>query len=136
MGFEEFDRTKAAYGRKPNVTIQPRGLISINQSAYRKMGEPEYVVLMFDREERLVGIKGTSDTEKGYRVRVATRPGSPAVISGSAFLNYYDLNLDETRKWTPTFDGGVLILDFKDPGRTVGNRASGGGDGPADEDDE
>ena len=136
MGFEVFDKSKAAYGRKPNVTIQPRGLISINQSAYRKMGEPKFVVLMYDREERLIGIGPTSDADKGYRVRVANRSGSPATISGSAFFNYYDLGVDETQRWAPTFDEGLLIVDLKVPGRTVGNHPTGGGDDPVDDEDE
>ena len=133
MPFEVFDKKKAVYGRSPNVTIQPRGLISINQSAFRKMGEPELVVLMYDREENRVGIVGTNDEDKGYRVRVAARLGSPAVVSGSAFLNYYDIIPSETRRWAPTFEDQIMIIDFKTPGRTVGNRPAREDDDPVNE---
>lgn len=133
MPFEVFDKTKAVYSRTPNVTIQPRGLISINQSAFRKMGEPKLIVFMYDREDKRVGIAGTDDDVKGYRVRVATRTGSPAVVSGSAFLNYYEISPSETRRWAPTFEGQTLVLDLKTPGRTVGNQSVSDAEDPTDD---
>lgn len=113
MPFEVFDKSKALYGRSPNVTIQaPRGLISINQSAYHRIGRPMFVDLLFDPEERIIGIRPGSDVD-GHRVRVADQPGSPAVISGTAFTKYYDINTDVTRRWEPTFDGETLLVDLK-----------------------
>ncbi len=137
MGFEVFDKSKAAYGRAPKVSVQPRGMISINQSAYRKMGNPEFVILMYDPAAGIVGIQGTDDENRGFRVRLASRSGSPAVLSASAFFNYYDLASNESRSWTPSFDNDVLIIDLKDSNRrgampsAIGNR----GDGRVDVED-
>ena len=136
MGFEVFDRSKAVYGRAPKVTAAPRGMISINQSAYRKMGNPAFVLLMFDAENGRIGIKGTSDEREGFKVRVATRPGSPAVLSASTFFNYYDITSTESRSWTPTFDNDVLIIDLKDAGRPASTPRARGDDDAVDEDAE
>lgn len=122
MPFEVFDKSKALYGRSPNVTIQaPRGLISINQSAYHRIGRPEFVDLMFDGDERLIAIRPGNE-ETGHRVRVADQPGSPAVISGTAFTKYYDINTEQTRRWEPSFDGQMLIIDLKQPPKPAGQR--------------
>lgn len=128
MGFEVFDKSKAVYGRAPKVTVQPRGMISINQSAYRKMGNPDFVILMYDRDKGLVGIQGTDDEKQGFKIRVASRPGSPAVFSASAFFNYYDLASNESRSWTPSFDTDVLIIDLKDSGHQASTPSSKGDD--------
>lgn len=122
MPFEIFDRSKSVYGRSPNVTIQARGIFSINQAAYRRMGEPRYVYLMYDPDQRLIGIQGTTDDQGGHKVRVADQAGAAAVISGTAFTKYYDIDTTESLRWEPRFDGDVLIVDLKVPGRPIGSR--------------
>lgn len=124
MAFEVFRKSDAVYGRSPNVTVQPQGLMSINQGAYFRMGSPRLVLLMYDRENSLIGVQGTENAEDGHKVRVAKRPGSPAIVSASAFFNFYGIAPSETRRWTPLFEDEVLIIDLKDPGRTVGKRKS------------
>lgn len=135
MPFERFDKSKALYGRSPNVTIQaPRGLISINQSAYHRLGRPAFVELLFDPEERLIAIQ-PGDADDGHRVRVADQPGAPAVISGTAFSKYYDIDTTVSRRWEPTFDGQMLIVDLKQPPKNAPERRRSSPDENGDDDD-
>jgi len=120
MPFEKFDRSKAVYGRKPNVTIQARGIISINQSAYRRMGSPGFVDLYFDPESNRIGIQGTTDADSGLNVRVADQPGAAAVIGGTSFTKYYDIDTRQSRRWEPEFEGDMLIIDLNTEGRLTG----------------
>ncbi len=122
MGYELFDRTKAVYGRSPNVTIQARGIFSINQSAYRRLGEPRFVHLMYDVENRLIGVQPTDDEERGHKVRVADQPGASAVVSGTAFTKYYDIDTTRSLRWEPIFEDGMLVIDLKVPGRPIGGK--------------
>lgn len=133
MGFERFDKRKAVYGRSPNVTIQVRGIISINQAAFRRMGEPNHVDLLYDVEQKLIGIVGTDDPNTGHNVRVADQSGAPAVISGTAFTRYYDIDTSESKRWEPMFDGPMLIVDLKQPGRPIGSRRTRQSDSDDDE---
>lgn len=134
LAFEKFEKSQAVLGRKPNVTIQARGLISINQSAYMRMGRPEVVDLMFDPDDKLIGIVKAEDPEEGHRVRVADQKGASAVISGTAFTNYYGIPNTESLRWEPRFDGEMLIIDLNIPGKPIGSRRTRTDEDPDDED--
>lgn len=133
LSFEKFERSKAVLGRKPNVTIQARGIISINQSAYVRIGSPEYVDLFYDPHENLIGIQRAEDREEGHRVRVADQKGASAVVSGTAFTNYYGIPNKESLRWEPSFRGQMLIVDLNTPGKPIGTRRKQEVDQPQDE---
>ena len=131
MGYEVFKKSQAVMGRRPNVTVAARGLISINPSAYRLMGEPEYVDLLFDRDRNLVAIRPSDDEENGHKVRQAARSGSPAVVSGTAFMRYYGIDAPVSRRWEPKVEEGMLVIDLNEASRPTGrSRAA------AEEDDD
>ena len=70
MPFEEFAKkltrpTAAAY-----VTIQKRGVIGLNRTAFKALGEPKAVTLLFDSEDQIVGFRAAALTnEHAYAVR-------------------------------------------------------------------
>jgi hypothetical protein len=134
MGFEKFGKSKAVLGRTPNVTIQARGIISINKAAYVRIGSPEFVDLLYDEDEELIGIRPAEDPKDGHRVRVAGQQGASAVVSGTAFTNYYGIPNKESLRWEPSFDGDMLVIDLKAPGRPIGSRRTRQEGDDADED--
>jgi hypothetical protein len=124
MPFETFKRQRAKPGGGPELTIQRRGTFSLNQAAYEALGRPQVVELLYDVEERLVGIrKVDTDTPHGYVVRPLGR-GSTHLISGTAFTNWYDIETLVARRWSATVsEDGMLVIDLKQPGaETVSNR--------------
>lgn len=124
MPFETFKRQRSKPGSGPEVTIQRRGTFSLNAQAYEGLGEPEAVELLYDREDRLIGVRKVSpDTRHAYAVRPLNR-GRTWLFSGQAFLKWYGIESPVARRWAVTFEDGTLILDLKQPGEEAqANRA-------------
>ena len=118
MGFETFKRQRLTPAREPYVTIQRKGIFSLNRAAYEALGSPESVELLYDRDERLIGIhKVDPSMDHAYIVR--TQRGANWLISGRAFMNYYEVDVSEPRRRMAQMQGDVLVVDLKEPGTVV-----------------
>jgi hypothetical protein len=128
MKFEVFDKRLAPLTKAPVVTIQKRGVISLNRAAYALIGEAATVELLYDRDERVIGIRPVADdVPHGYPVRPqsTTKTTGPLLIAGTAFTQFYGVDTATTRRWTPTMLDNILCIDLKQPGTPiVGNRSS------------
>ncbi|MDQ6934278.1 MAG: hypothetical protein M3130_03155 [Actinomycetota bacterium] len=132
-GFETFTRRLVPLAREPRLTIQKRGTISLNRSAYAVLGSPEAVELLFDRDRSIVGLRSVVPTcAHAYPVRSATGNGAgPFVVSALAFVKYFGIGIETSMRWDAYLDGDVLCADLGSPGtRVTSNRASTRGDGP------
>lgn len=133
MPFETFKRHRAPSTREPALTIQKRGALSFNSAAYEALGSPKHVELLYDREERLIGIrKTTAAAAHGYPVRGVGKNEATHVVSGKAFLSFYGIPRDVARRWMAEERDGMLVIDLKQPGTEVtghGSRAHKGGGG-------
>lgn len=126
MAFEVFDKRNASLRKAPSVTIQRRGIISVNRAAFQLMGSPECVELMYDRSNEVVGLRGSgSDVPHSYSVRAATRNAStgPVMVAGSAFTKFYDIDTSVSRRFAARMDDGVLCVDLDRGTEIVGNRS-------------
>jgi hypothetical protein len=129
MAFETFKRQRQRPSDDPYVTIQKKGVISLNLASYTALGSPEAVELLYDREERLVGLRKVDPSvEHAYIVRGLGRGKVDTnwLISGTAFAQYYGIKADSARRWKAKVveDAEMLIVDLKEPGtEVVGNRA-------------
>lgn len=131
MAFETFKRQRAPLTTEPAVTIQKRGTFSLNAPAFEALGSPEYLELLFDRDERLIGLRGAdSNVSHAYLVRPLGKGGTTQMVSGTAFLAYYGIQFDTARRWIARRHEDMLVIDLKEPGVEVtGSRtkpASGG----------
>lgn len=126
MAFEVFDKRLTPLAKAPTVTIQMRGIITLNRAAYALMNEPSTVELLYDKEQDVIGIREVSDdTPHGYSVRPqnANKDSGPLVIAGTAFTQYYSIDTSTSRRWTPELRDGVLCIDVRRGGVEVrGNR--------------
>ncbi|MDQ2959078.1 MAG: hypothetical protein M3Y42_19245 [Actinomycetota bacterium] len=124
--FEVFTRRLVPLKKTPLVTIQKRGTISLNKSAYAALGEPEAVELLYDRDERVIGLRPAEPTlEHAYPVRSATGKGAgPFVISAIAFTKFYDIDTGESLRWQAQLIENVLCIDLDSTATPVtSNRA-------------
>lgn len=124
--FEVFTKRLVPLKKTPLVTIQKRGTISLNKSAYSALGEPEAVELLYDRDERIVGLRAAeSSLEHAYPVRSATGRGSgPYIISAIAFTKFYDIDTEQSLRWRAHLVEDVLCIDLDSTGTPVtSNRA-------------
>lgn len=120
MPFEVFKRQRAPVSTEPAVTIQKRGTLSLNAAAYESLEAPEAVELLYDRSERLIGMrKANPSTDHAYAVRPLGKGGRNWLISGRSFSAYYGIPTESARRWSARVDEGMLIVDLKQPGTQV-----------------
>jgi hypothetical protein len=78
---------------QPFVTIQKKGVISLNRAAFEALESPESVELLYDHDECRVALrKGDPSVEHTYHVRAPVQNHATWVISCSAFVNYYEID--------------------------------------------
>jgi hypothetical protein len=117
--FEIYRRERSPVAKAPAVTLTHRGQLSLNEPAYTALGSPEAVELMYSRSNRLIGIRPVDPGEPhAYKPRTATKNNGhgPHVVSGSAFMNFFGIQPDQTRRYSVTVEDGILTIDLKKPG--------------------
>jgi hypothetical protein len=121
--FQVFDKRAVPISGEPMVTIQRKGPISINKIAFHAMGEPPFVELLYDPDERIVGFRPLKkQLPHAYPVRVQGR-SSTFLIAGHAFLKFYDIPNEVSTRYVAEMFGDVLGVDLKKKGIEVtGNR--------------
>ncbi|PVX59710.1 hypothetical protein [Rhodococcus globerulus] len=127
MAFEVFDKRNTALGRSPSVTVQRKGIFSLNRAAHSLLNEAGTVELLFDKEDGIIGMRPVGDeVAHGYAVRPQsqTRDTGPVLVAGTAFTLYFDIDTSISRRYTPHLIDGVLCLNLKTDGvEIVGNRS-------------
>lgn len=119
MPFEVFNKRNAPLTKSPSVTIQKRGLMSLNRAAFALLGEPKAVELLFDRDDRVIGLR---PVDEGAAHAYPLRPQSskqdtgPLMVAGTAFTQYYEIDTSISRRWVPTLQEGILCIDLKQEG--------------------
>lgn len=122
MAFEVYAKGSAPIATVPSLTIQKRGLISINRAAYRLLGDPVAVELMWDKERQLVGLRSVPiESPNAYPVRpqASNSTTGPLLIAGNLFTRYIGLDTTEAHRWVPRLEDGILVVDLSTPGGKV-----------------
>jgi hypothetical protein len=122
--FEQFTRRLIPLGKEPMVTMQKRGSLALNASAYLAMGSPKAVHLLYDRVEQIIGIRSADpDDPDSYPPRALPKRGEtgPHVVTAAAFTTHYGIDTTP-RRYTAFFKDGILCIDLKQPNGTEGNQ--------------
>jgi len=125
MGFEVFEKSSAPLTRIPSVTVQRRGLISLNRAAWKLLDDAAFVELLFDPQERVIGLRPTSETNpNAYPVRPqgsnANSDKGPVLIAGQLFTKYYGIDTEQAMRYVgPQVQDGILCVDLKSEGQKV-----------------
>lgn len=127
--FETFTKRLVPLAKAPYVTIQKRGTMSFNHSAFVALGSPEAIELLYDRDERIIGVRAVHPgVEHAYPIR-ATGGGKADsgtwMVSGRAFAQYYGIDTEVSRRYAAVMDNGVLCIDLKDEGTVVTSNRNG-----------
>ncbi|MFX1757506.1 hypothetical protein [Rhodococcus sp. As11] len=125
MGFEVFDKRMAPLAKAPSVTIQKRGIFSINKAAHKLIGEPASVELLFDKEKKIIALR-ESDQPHAYAIRPqsARKDTGQVIMSATAFTQFYDIDTTISRRYKPYEQDGMLCIDLNGPSvEVVGNRS-------------
>ena len=128
MPFETFSRRHMRPGGEPFLTIQRKGVFSLNRAAFEALGSPDAVELLYDSEARLIGLrKVDGGLEHAYAVRRLGRGGTEStfLVSGTAFTNYYGIETPASIRRSGRMEGDMMVIDLNDPGTEVkSNRRS------------
>lgn len=126
MPFEIFDKRMTPLAKAPSVTIQKRGVISLNKAAHDLVGNAQTVELLFDRDRQVMALRATDDSSPhAYAVRSGSKRGpGQAIVSATAFTQHYGIDTAATRRWKPFVEDGMLCVDLTTEGTLItGNRA-------------
>jgi hypothetical protein len=122
--FEVFMGRASPILRDAALTIYPRGLVSLNRAGCKALGEPEAVELLFDRTERLIGLRGVSaQVPHAYPLRTQAASSS-VLVSGRAFARHFGISTDVARRYPAKMIGDVLAAHVKE-GVPTGRHALG-----------
>jgi len=114
MPFEVFNRRSVPRSADPFLTIQKRGICSMNFSAFQALGgtatdEHMAVELLFDREQRIIGIRKSADAPNSYIIRKLDKSKS-YVLSASAFMVYYKVDTTASKRYRCQHENGMLTI--------------------------
>lgn len=115
MGFEVYKKGSAPTSSVPAVTIQKRGNISLNKAAYKLMGSPEGVELLWDAENRTIGLRGaalTSPNAYPARPQSSNSDRGPYLIAGAMFMRYIGEDVSVARRWVPELVDDILCVNL------------------------
>lgn len=123
MGFEVFDKRHAPMRGAPSVTVQKRGIVSINGPAHKIIEGSRVVELLFDRTRRVMAIRPAESSTRTYELREPSKSGQ-TLLSATAFMDVYEVDTSVSRRYEPFEEDGMLCLDFNGEYTEVrGNRA-------------
>lgn len=130
-GFQEFDRRAAPVNATPLVTLQKRGLMSLNRTAFELIGQPTAVTLLYHPERRLIGLRSTDpNNPRAYPMRRQggrESSGGSFLVAGTAFTVHHQIPTDVARRYVAKLVGDVLMIDLNDDAPVVtGPRAKDG----------
>ena len=98
--FVEFSRESSRSSHDdPMFTVQRRGLISLNQAAFKALGEPATVALLFDADEGIVALRKVPRTHpNGYHVRKQGQSQS-YLVAGQGFASFNKIDTEMSRRF-------------------------------------
>lgn len=134
VGFEVYKKSSAPVASVPSVTIQKRGLISLNRAAYAMIDAPEAVELMWDGDRRMIGLRGAPlESPDAYPARPQSSSSNrgPVLVAGSLFTRFIGLDTSTAKRWVPSLEDGILTIDLNVEGQPVSSnrRGTGGASG-------
>jgi hypothetical protein len=123
--FEIFRRQRTRQRNdEATVTVSRFGLIYFSGPAYCLLGEPEAVVLLHNRKERVIAFRPAAEgDDSAYLCRgesQRSRTGRVTrTVSATAFCKHIGLALSESRRWPLVMRDGLGTVDLNQPGATV-----------------
>ena len=122
--FETFKKRMVPLAKSPYVTIQTRGVMSLNAAAHAALGAPEAVELLYDAGAKIIGLRAVSpETEHAYPIRGMgsgkRHEGTSYMVSGTAFTKYYEIPTEVSTRYPAVLDDGILCIDLAKGGTVV-----------------
>lgn len=115
--FEVFTKRRGMIGKEPAMTLQASGGMGFNEAAFEALGKPKAVELLFDRTAQIIGVRRADPAKPhAYPVRPPSeRRDKGFLVSGRAFVKFYDIEVGVARRWKAYMEGDTLCVDLRSP---------------------
>jgi len=117
VSFEVFENKFARAPYKPRLILTRRGYFGLNKLAYELLGQPNRVILLYDPERALLGLKPSSESAThSYKV---TRQGRSEsyVITAKAFCIHYGIAYGQhVQHFILQEENGLLVASLEKVG--------------------
>jgi hypothetical protein len=112
--WEEYKIGPSDAKSRMHVTLSSRGEILIGAKTFDRIGRPDAAVLLFDRENLLIGLRPAHPRQPNAYLFSPKKNGRHRVIRASRFCRDHGIKVDRTTVFTRTvFEKGVLELDLQ-----------------------
>lgn len=106
-------------GSRFYVSLNPRGIIAMNRCAYKALGEPEAVNLLFDIDNLTIGLRPCRVIMPNA-FPVVQHGNSNHIIWALSFTKAHQIYTTGTIRFlTPQMENGILTLDLNYTARTT-----------------
>ena len=114
MSFEVY-RPETRGEKRAVVSINKNGRLTFNTVAQKLLGDCERVVLLYDREQGLIGVKPAADEEHSVRLRRTPRPKSVRTeVHCMGFFRYYNIPIKSEKRYAK-YQNGMLVIPLQKP---------------------
>ncbi|MEP6945535.1 MAG: hypothetical protein ABJA02_06415 [Acidobacteriota bacterium] len=113
--WEEFAVGPGDAGRRMHVSMDRKGTLLLGRTVFELMGEPEAVVLLFDRINSTIGVRPAQTLQANAYPILAKTGVTCRVIRSNRFCRHYSIRVPNTVAFDhPQIDpDGTLVLDLK-----------------------
>lgn len=99
-----------------NVTLNKKNVLTINRFTAKLLGNPEAVILMFDKKESVIGVVPSNLRDKyAFALKPKGRVNCNWVVNTAPFCRHFGIIIDRTEKFDDAEldDEGILRLDLR-----------------------
>jgi len=114
MGFETYVPQRGPSSGKSTIRILRNGDISVSPAVHEQyFKKADYVELMFDPQNKKVGLKPRSKSSKStYKLRLSPQGGARRYISGGQFLATYGITFTKARSFDAKWNERQKLVEF------------------------
>ncbi len=118
-GWTLFDRKSQPKTREPRITLQASGNFSFNEAAYEALGRPEFVEMLYHEGKQLIGFRAATK-KSAHAYPIGPQANSRTFqTSGRAFCSAFGIETGTARRFAPTVESDLLVVDLKDEAKNV-----------------
>lgn len=110
-----WDRNTAPRSTAPFVTIQKDGLFSLNEAAFRAMGEPALVKIYYDPDKSIVAFAPMKEGDPGGYPARKQPTGATWYVAGQMFTRHHGIDTTVARRYAAEVEDNILFIDLKGP---------------------
>ena len=114
MGYEIYVPQRGPSSGKSTIRILRNGDLSVSPAVYEKwFGRADYVELMFDTQNKKVGMKPrTKPSKSTYKLRESPQGGARRYVSGGQFLANYGVTITKAKSFDAKWNERQKVVEF------------------------